>query len=73
MEKEEIEYDVDYYDNASIEVKKTNKRDDTQLEQMWIRKKPDADGYFLLQNKYNNINDMFLTAVDASSLHIERK
>ena len=48
---------------------------------MWIRKEPDADGYFLLQlaNKIEDNdmfledNDMFLTAEDASSLTIARK
>ena len=41
---------------------------------MWIRKEPDADGYFLLQlvdkDKYN---ETFLTSNDATSLTIARK
>ena len=41
---------------------------------MWIRKKPDEDGYFLLQlGKQIDYNNMFLTALDASSLTIARK
>ena len=42
--------------------------------QMWMRKEPDKDGYFLLQlEKKIGRNDMFLTAEDASSLTIARK
>ena len=42
--------------------------------QMWIRKEPDEDGYFLLQlSKRIEYDDMFLTAEDDSSLKIERK
>ena len=42
--------------------------------QMWIRKEPDEDGYFLVQlEKTIGQNDMFLTAEDASSLTIARK
>ena len=48
--------------------------DDAQWKQMWIRKEPDADGYFLLQlvdkDKYN---ETFLTSDDATSLTIARK
>ena len=48
--------------------------DDTQRKQMWIRKEPDADGYFLLQSvKTVERNDVFLTAEDASSLTIASK
>ena len=43
-------------------------------EQMWIIKEPDRDGYFLLQlGKQIDYNNMFLTALDASSLTIARK
>ena len=37
---------------------------------MWIRKEPDADGYFLLMVERT---DMFLTAEGASSVTIARK
>ena len=50
--------------------------DDTQWKQMWIRKEPDADGYFLLEPvsvKTVERNDEFLTAEDASSLTVARK
>ena len=44
------------------------------IQQMWMRKEPDKDGYFLLQlEKKIGQNDMFLTAEDASSLTIARK
>ena len=47
----------------------------TQWKQMWIRKEPDEDGYFLLQlaRETKNSTKMFLTAEDASSLIIARK
>ena len=45
---------------------------DDMWKQMWMRKKPDKDGYFLLQLKHGR-NDMFLAAEDASSLTIARK
>ena len=45
---------------------------DDMWKQMWMRKEPDKDGYFLLQLKHGR-NDMFLTAEDASSLTIARK
>ena len=42
--------------------------------QMWMRKEPDKDGYFLLQlGKQIEHKDMFLAAEDASSLTIARK
>ena len=43
-----------------------------QWKQMWIRKEPDKDGYFLLQLlwKRNDYNHLFLTAEDPSSLTI---
>ena len=46
-----------------------------QWKQMWIRKKPDQDGYFLLQlaellMKRNKYDHLFLTAEDPSSLTI---
>ena len=52
--------------------------DNTQQQQLWIRKEPDADGYFLLQlvakDEYKYMyNDMFLTSDDATSLTIARK
>ena len=40
---------------------------------MWIRKKPDEDGYFLLQLGKQIDYNMFLTALDVSSLTIARK
>jgi hypothetical protein len=47
---------------------------DDMWKQMWMRKEPDKDGYFLLQlEKQIGQNDMFLTAEDASSLTIARK
>ena len=42
----------------------------TLWKQMWIRKEPDADGYFLLMVERT---DMFLTAENASSVTIARK
>ena len=42
----------------------------TLWKQMWIRKEPDADGYFLLQLVDNT---MLLTSDDATSLTIARK
>ena len=52
----------------------TKKATDDLSKQMWIRKEPDADGFFLLQlgKQIDNIN-MFLTADDTSSLTIARK
>ena len=48
--------------------------DDTQWKQMWIRKEPDEDGYFLVQLEETiGRNNMFLTAEDASSLTIACK
>ena len=55
--------------------------DNTQWEQIWIRKEADPDGYFLLQlakkikfdSWSNYAEDAFLTAEDASSLQIARK
>ena len=45
-----------------------------QWTEMWIRKEPDEDGYFLLQlSKTIEYKDYFLTAEDASSLTIARK
>ena len=47
---------------------------DEMWKQMWMRKEPDKDGYFLLQLvKRFGGNNMFLTAEDASSLKIARK
>ena len=47
---------------------------DDMWKQMWMRKEPDKDGYFLLQlGKQIEGKDMFLTAEDASSLTIARK
>ena len=61
-------------DTAGIGVKKTRAEEEEEERKMWIRKQPDADGYFLLQlAKEIEYNDMFLTAKDASSLKIERK
>ena len=40
---------------------------------IWIRKEPDADGYFLVQLWNYRPRDMFLTAEDASSLAIACK
>ena len=52
----------------------TKQATDNLWKQMWIRKKPDEDGYFLLQlGKQIDHNNMFLTALDASSLTIARK
>ena len=46
---------------------------DDLWKQMWIRKKPDEDGYFLLQLGKQIDHSMFLTAQDAFSLTIECK
>ena len=47
---------------------------DDMWKKMWMRKKPDKDGYFLLQlGKQIEHKDMFLAAEDASSLTIARK
>ena len=47
---------------------------DDLRKQMWIRKEPDEDGYFLVQLKKTiGQNDMFLTAEDASSLTVACK
>ena len=46
--------------------------ENTQQQQLWIRKEPDADGYFLLQLA-DTYNDMFLTSDDATSLTIACK
>ena len=52
----------------------TKQATDDLSKQMWIRKEPDADGFFLLQlGKQIDYNNMFLTADDASSLTIARK
>ena len=52
----------------------TKQATDNLWKQMWIRKKPDEDGYFLLQlGKQIDDNNMFLTALDASSLTIAGK
>ena len=74
-------------DRAGLEVRKTSERgftklfsyktkqadmiDDEQSKQLWIRKEGDGDGYFLLQSIERQ--DMFLTAMDASSLTIASK
>ena len=59
------------------EERKRKKEENKQTRRMmktWIRKKTDADGYFLLQlEKKIEFNDMFLTAEDASSLTIASK
>ena len=52
--------------------------DNTQQQQLWIRKEPDADGYFLLQladkDEYRYMyNGMFLTSHDATYLTIAGK
>jgi hypothetical protein len=47
---------------------------DDMWKQMWMRKEPDKDGYFLLQlGKQIEHKNMFLAAEDASSLTIARK
>ena len=61
---------TDHRPHSSIKKQAT----DNLWKQMWIRKKPDEDGYFLLQlGKQIDYNNMFLTADDASSLTIARK
>ena len=54
-----------------------NATKNAQWKQMWIRKEPDEDGYFLLplakETLAKEIPEMFLTAEDASSLTIARK
>ena len=54
--------------------RRRQEEEEKRMMKTWIRNKPDADGYFLLQlEKKTEYNDMFLTAEDASSLTIARK
>ena len=56
------------------EKEKRRKEEEKRMMKTWIRNKPDADGYFLLQlEKKIEHNDMFLTAEDAASLTIAGK
>ena len=57
---------TDHWPHSSI----TKQATDNLWKQMWIRRNPDEDGYFLLQIDDNN---MFLTAEDAFSLTIACK
>jgi hypothetical protein len=54
---------------------RTREEEIKRRDKTWIRKEPDADGYFLLQlAKIDSWeNNRFLTAEDASSLKIARK
>ena len=70
-ERKQEEEATDYRPHGS----RTKQATDDLWKQMWIRKEPDEDGYFLLQiEKHIGQNiDMFLTAENASSLTIESK
>ena len=68
--QEDLEEATDHRPHSSI----TKQATDDMWKEMWIRKEPDEDGYFLLQlARKIERNDMFLTAEDDSSLKIERK
>ena len=68
MEERKQEEDAtDYRPHGS----RTEQTTDDLWKEMWIRKEPDEDGYFLLQ--LSEVNNMFLTSEDGSSLKMERK